>query len=156
MQETRSFRRIVVCDGGAALAELTLVLPFLLAVLIGLIEVGRFADYGIKVANAARAGVQYGAQNISTASDAAGMRSAAVNDTQSVSGLTVTAKNYCTCADGSADAGCVIATCSATHRIVYVEVDTVGKLPSLFNYPGIPASLKTITVTRSAIMRVAE
>ena len=135
---------------------MTLALPFLLAILIGLIEVGRFSDYTIRVANAARAGVQYGAQNLSTASDNPGMISAATNDTSSATGLTITPKNYCTCADGSADPNCVSATCSTTHRIVYVEVDAVGNLNSLLNYPGIPASLKSITVTQKAIMRVAE
>lgn len=124
--------------------------------LIGFVEVGRYAEYSIKVANAARAGVQYAAQNVVAASDTAGMAAAAQSDAGSVSGLAVQGTNFCTCADGSADPGCVVATCAATHRVVYARVDTSGTLQSLFAFPGLPSNLTSITVTGHAIMRVDE
>lgn len=158
MRNRRTIRTLCGDDEGAALAELALVIPFLMLLLVGIVEVGRFAEYSIRVANAARAGVQYGAQNLATASDKAGMESAATTDTQSVAGMTATATTaYCACADGTtANCATAIASCSANHRIVYVRVDTTGTLQSLLNYPGLPASLKTITVKGLAIMRVAE
>ena len=162
MKTRRSLRSIVLADDAAALAEMAFVIPLLMVLLVGIIEVGRFAEYSIRIANAARAGVQYGAQNLGTASDKSGMETAATNDTQSVSGLTATATTaYCTCADGTADANCgtptsTPAACSTNHRLVYVRVDTSGTLASLLSYPGLPDALKTITVSSFAIMRVAE
>jgi Flp pilus assembly protein TadG len=158
MKRIRALREMFGADDGAALAELAFVIPLLMVLLVGIIEVGRFAEYSIRVANAARAGVQYGAQNLTTAGDKAGMESAATNDTQSVTGMTATATTaYCTCADGTAS-NCLDTTAcpSPSHRIVYVRVDTTGTLPSLLNYPGLPDELKTITVKGLAIMRVAE
>jgi Flp pilus assembly protein TadG len=143
-------------ERGSALAETAIVAPLLALFLIGFVEVGRYADYSIKVANAARAGVQYAAQNVTTSASSGAIAAAAQADASSIPGLTVTGSNFCTCADGSADAGCVPDTCAANHRIVYARVDASGTLQSLFNFPGLPASLSSITVTRSAVMRVAE
>src|SRR5580704_13108987 len=71
----RSVSRAREC--GQSLIELAFVIPFLL--LVGIIEIGRFAFYSIVVANAARAGAQYGAQSLATAADTTGI-STAVTD----------------------------------------------------------------------------
>jgi len=48
--------------GGAAV-ELALILPILVTLVLGAIDFGRFVSLYIAVANAARAGAQYGAMN---------------------------------------------------------------------------------------------
>lgn len=158
MRKPFSLPRLMSADEGTAAVELALAAPMLLALMLGTVEVGRYADYSLKVTNAARAGVQYGAQNLATASDSAGITAAALADAQSMSGLTATTRTFCTCADGSADANCVVATCPAAtnHRIVYVQVNTAGTLSSLLNYSGLPSALQSISVSGLAIMRVAE
>ena len=88
-------------QAGSATAELIVVMPLLLLILTATIEVGRFADYAIKLGNAARAGVQFGAQNISSAVQVAAIQSAARADAQNPS-LNVTSTLSCICADGSA------------------------------------------------------
>jgi Flp pilus assembly protein TadG len=143
------------CEGTATV-EFALVAPLLILLMLGLVEVGRYADYALKVSNAARAGVQYGAQNLANAASTSGIEAAALADAQGVPGLSAVASTYCTCADGSADSGCVVATCSANHRVVYVRVATIGTLPSIFTYAGLVPALKSITVSGLAIMRVAE
>lgn len=47
--------------------EMAIALPILLLLLLGVIEVGRYAQLAILVADAARAGALYGAQNLATA-----------------------------------------------------------------------------------------
>jgi Flp pilus assembly protein TadG len=148
-------RRLATDDDGAALTEIVIVLPLLVLLLIALVEVGRYGNYMIVVGNAARAGVQYGAQNLVTAANLTAMQNSALNDAQGVSGITATASNYCECADGSAST-CLPTDCSTSHRIVYVQVLTTGTMPSLTNFSGLPASLKTITVQGKAVMRVAQ
>lgn len=148
-------RAAVLNDDGTALAEIAVILPMLVLLLVGLVEVGRFGNYAIMAGNAARAGVQYGSQNLVTAADIAGMQTTALNDAQHASGLTATASNYCECADGTASS-CLSTDCPTSHRIVYVQVLTTGTLPTITNYSGLPAILRTITVHGKAVMRVAQ
>ncbi len=71
---------------GQASVELALSLPLLLMMFLVVVETGRAFYIAISVANAARAGVQYGAQSLSTAADNAGMQAAAANDAPNLSG----------------------------------------------------------------------
>ena len=149
-------RSLAGCESGSALAEMAVVLPLLVLVLLALIEVGRFGDYTVRAGNAARAGVQYGAQNTTAALDLTGMQNAATSDASAGAGFSATASNYCQCSDGSASPNCLPSDCASSHRIVFVEVDTTGTFGSLTNFAGLPASLRTITVHGKAVMRVAQ
>ncbi|MGC1905812.1 MAG: TadE/TadG family type IV pilus assembly protein, partial [Candidatus Acidiferrum sp.] len=56
--------KILSTRSGQTVVELALLLPFLLMLVIGVTEIGRYAYYDILVANAARAGAAYGAQGL--------------------------------------------------------------------------------------------
>jgi Flp pilus assembly protein TadG len=140
---------------GQSLVELALVLPILLMLLVGIIEIGRFAYYSILVSNAARAGAQYGAQGLATAADTLGIQTAAQND--GLASLGVTSKQLCGCTGNSLDA-CPTTppapTCGApNHPLVYVQVKATGTFNPLFNYPGLPGA---IPVNSTEQMRVAQ
>jgi len=142
-------------DAGSALVELTMIAPLLLLLLLSLIEVGRIADYAIKVGNAARAGVQFGAQNEATAGDTQGMQNAANADAQ-IAGLTATAApTFCQCADGTAST-CQQGDCAATHRLQWVQVTCTGTFSTGLHTAFVPASLENITISQTALMRVAQ
>lgn len=136
---------------GQAIAELALIAPLVLILLIGAAEVARYANFSILVANAARAGVQYGSQNLVTATDTAGMQSAAQADAQDA-GMTATASSYCICANGTAST-CQSADCPNSHRLTYVKVDTSETYQSMLHYPGITPSLQ---IKGHAVMRVVQ
>ncbi len=167
-------------QSGQSFIELALVLPFLLVLAIGVIELGRYAYISILVGNAARAGSAYGAQSLPQASPGNGLAicEAASNDFQgsvvACTGfngsyqstgpngtLNVTISNTCGCDSGGTvtTAGCTsdvnptAGTCAAGHWVVMINVNASGTFNSLFNYPGIPTS---ITVSRTSTMRVAE
>jgi len=141
-------------ESGQTILEVALLTPVLLLLAVGIIEIGRYAYYSILVANAARAGAQYGAQSLATAADTAGIRTAAENDGQNVAGLTVTTQQECGCTGSSIGSSCPAISCSfPNHALVYVKVSTSGKFNSLFKYPGIPTS---ITVNTTELMRVAQ
>jgi Flp pilus assembly protein TadG len=141
-------------ESGQTILEVALLTPVLLLLAVGIIEIGRYAYYSILVANAARAGAQYGAQSLATAADTAGIRTAAENDGQNVAGLTVTTQQECGCTGSSISSTCPATSCSSpNHALVYVKVSTTGKFNSLFKYPGIPTS---ITVNSTELMRVAQ
>jgi Flp pilus assembly protein TadG len=142
-------------EAGSAIVEFVITAPLLLLLLLGLVDAGRAADYALKVGNAARAGVQFGAQNEATAGDTQGMENAANADAQIPSLTSVAAPTFCQCADGTASA-CQQGDCAASHRLQWVEVTSTGTFSTGLNIPLIPPSLQTITISQTAIMQVAQ
>jgi len=160
--------RTLSLQSGQALVELAFVVPMLLLLALGVIEIGRYAYVAILVGNAARAGAAFGSQSHAQAGQSANITTAADNDFQSngqpISALTSVASTFsCGCDSGGTitpspvgtNATCFVVganTCpGGGHWVVTVSVTATGKFNSLFNYPGIP---KSITVTRLAQMRV--
>jgi Flp pilus assembly protein TadG len=137
---------------GSALVELALTAPILIMLIIGVAEFGRFAYMSIEVANAARAGVQYGAQNHITASDTTGMRNAAIADAANVPGISATPQHSCKCLNGTAST-CLPTDCTGSQIVEFVQVDTTATVTPMFNYPGVSRSL---TLNGRAIMRVEQ
>jgi Flp pilus assembly protein TadG len=152
-------------QSGQSLLEVALLTPLLLTLLLGSIELGRYAYISILVGNAARAGAAYGAESLGRSADTAGITAAADNDFQNngqnVSSLAVSSSTSCGCdSNGSiTPAICSTAlnstagTCTSGHWVVMVSVTASGTFNSLFNYPGIPTS---VTVSNTATLRVAQ
>lgn len=140
---------------GQALVELALVLPILVSMLAGTAVVGIIAYASIEVTNAALAGVSYGAQNHTTASDSANIILAATQDASNISKISATTSISCTCSDGTAITCATAGTsCVSPARIIEsVTVNTSAPITTGFNFPGIAS---TITLTGSATMRVEE
>lgn len=135
-------------ERGTSLLEMGLLLPALLLLLLGIIDVGRYAQFNIEVANAAHAGAQYGAQSPITAADTTGIANAAVNDAQNILTTAQVSSSACTC-NGPAGAMCAF-TCSSADSVTYVQVTTTGTFRSLFGYVGVPSS-----VSKTVNMRVS-
>ncbi len=149
---------------GVSVTELALVFPLSLVLFIGILDFGRVYYSAIAVSHAARAGVQYGAQDNVKSGDFAGMRQAASDALGDVSNFTVTACRYCRCADGtgsctscnaggdgcSTGSGC-LGTCSSDAPQVFVQVTVDKVFTTLFPYPGLPS---TADLNRIATMRV--
>src|SRR4029077_4635128 len=94
-------RRVAHSECGQSLVELALLTPILLLLVIGTVEMGRYAYLAIMVANAARAGADYGAQNPTTAGVGSqpAMVAAALADISDIASLspTATATDVCGC-----------------------------------------------------------
>jgi Flp pilus assembly protein TadG len=147
---------------------MAVILPLLLIMVLGIVEIGRYAYLSILVGNAARAGAAYGAQHLGNSNDTPGIIQAAKNDYlgngQDPSTLTVTTSPSCGCDDGAGNvtpdtnAACFpanpsLGTCSSgEHWVVNVSVTASATYQGLFGYPGIPSS---ISVTKTAKMRAA-
>ena len=166
--ENIRFGKVLRGDAGTSLLEFALVLPILLLLFLGVIEIGRYAEMSIQVASAARAGAQYGAQSLATAGDSLGIQTAALRDSQVVAcgGQTVNCLNVfppnqgqtyvlCGCSStGDVPGSTCPASCTPpAQQLVYVQVNAQGIFQELFNYPGIPSP---ITVNGVAQMRVAQ
>jgi Flp pilus assembly protein TadG len=164
-RHTARVRGILRSQSGQSLVEVALLTPILLALLVGGIELGRYAYISILVGNAARSGAAYGAQSLPQSVDTADIQTAADNDFQNngqnVSALAVTSSTSCGCDDAGTltSASCSVTanssagTCAAGHWVVMVSVTASGTFHSLFSYPGIPT---TLTVSKTATLRVAQ
>jgi Flp pilus assembly protein TadG len=139
------------CESGTSMIEFALVLPVLVFLLIGLIEVGRYTFFSILAANAARAGAQYGMQDPSHAQDTSGMQTAALNDGQNLSQFSVPTAKCQVSVSGGALGDCSNSSVPTAGTVYYVKVTVTGTFKSLLSYPGIPTN---VPVTGSAVMRV--
>ena len=143
--------RLIREQTGGALVEMAILAPFLILMMLGVVDVGRFMYDGILVGNSARAGAQYGAQNLKFALDGTGMQQAAKNDANLTS-LTVLPTHMCVCADGTSST-CQPSDCPyPNHRLTYVSVDASDTFTTLLKYPGLP---QTVAINRTVVMQVS-
>ena len=143
-------RRFFRATGGAAALELAIVAPVALMMLMGAWDFGRALQVSSRLANAAYAGAQYGAQDADHAADAAGIESAALDDAGDRSvGVTVTAARACECPDGVPIA-CSASCGAAGDPQLYVTVLVESDHETLFPYPFIENPMR---LSRQAVMR---
>ena len=147
-QAIRNLRR---SDVGTALVELAVVLPLLILLAIGAAEFGRIFFAAITVANAARAGAQFGAQKFQSG-NSVGMTLAAQNEAGDVGTIANFPSRFCRCPDGTAPPCTGVgATCGSDGAVqVFVKDSAVKTITMILKYPGLPDSVK---VQRTAVFR---
>lgn len=134
----KTIRRTSRNESGQSLVETALVLPVLLTLLIGVVEMARIARAGISVANAAKAGAQYATQNGYTAQDSSGIATAAQNESTNLT-VSTTSSFSCTCSDGSAST-CANTDCANSHLEQTVTINTQAIVTPVVRLPGLPTS----------------
>jgi len=137
---------------GEALVEMAIVLPLLTLLLLGAFDMGMAAYTSIEVSNAALAGVQYGAQNATTAGDVTGIQNAAAADASNIALGQTSASHTCICADGSAST-CKPTDCSGSAIVTVLTVQTQATFTPFFHIPVIPTSF---TIRGQAIQKVMQ
>jgi Flp pilus assembly protein TadG len=139
-------------ETGGALVEVAIGVSVCMTLVIGAAELGRVAYAGIEVSDAARAGVQYGAQSRTNAADLPNVTTAATQDAPDVKGMTATASYFCVCSNGNTST-CAVTDCSTSRIIEYVQVKTAATVDPQIYIPGLPKSYK---LTGKAVMRVEQ
>src|SRR5688572_2923197 len=135
-------------ERGIAVTETALLVPLLLLLAVGVAEFGRVFYTAITLSNAARAGVQYGAQNNAKSGDFAGMALAARQEATNLGTISATGQRFCRCPDGTI-VNCITGTCSGIGAPeIYVQVTTQFTFRTLASYPGVP---NTVPLTRVAV-----
>jgi Flp pilus assembly protein TadG len=140
---------------GSSTAELALILPVMIGLLLGALDYARVFYSAQAVTHAVGQGAMYGAQSVTFSQDTAGMVSAATAAASDISGFNATAARSCTCWSASAGTETAMGTCTSTCTSpsvvrIYVTVAGTGVFNTFINYPGIPT---TITISRTARMR---
>lgn len=132
---------------GQSVVEIALTAPILALLLVATADFARVFYASIEVANAARAGVQYGVQNYNTGVDYTGMKKYAEADGQNVPGLSASASEFCQC--GGTTVVCSPAQCSQPQ--IFVQVTATATFNTMLHYPGMRSS---IPLSSTAVMEV--
>lgn len=136
-------------EHGGSLIELSLLLPMLMLLFVGAVDLGRAYYLAIEVSRAAQAGTIYG---IRDPTDISGMETASDAGASNLSNASATATYGCECSDGSAsDALCGSPPTCTYNYVSYVDVVTSAQYVPIFIYPGLPS---TLTISREVRMRV--
>lgn len=130
-------RLLLDCDG-ASILETAFIVPLLLLLAMGAVDLGRAYCMAIEVTSAAHAGALYG---VSNPTDASGMISAANLNAGGLQNLQTTAVYGCECSDGSSSvAECSYVPACPYNYVNYVSVTSTTTFAPLMKYPGIPGS----------------
>lgn len=132
--------------GGAAV-ELAVVFPVLVLLFIGAVDYGRLFYTSIAVANAARAGAEWGARDTENG-DIAKINVFAQADGNEAGTLTLNSRKYCECAGVAGS--CTAACAGGAAPEVFFEVIASRSVAMSLPYPGLP---NAITVSRKATFR---
>jgi Flp pilus assembly protein TadG len=144
-------------EAGQALLEMALVMPLFALLLVGAAELARVAFAAIEVANAARAGAQYGAQSPFYSQDTTGITNAAENDANDIyaikpTNFSVTSAISYICSDGTATVSSPPSCSSSTATVEQIlTVNTQGTFDPLFHIQGMASSF---TLRGQAIQKV--
>ena len=143
-RQLKWFRR---SSRGGAAVELAVITPLLVLLAIGVMDYGRVFFTSIAVANAARAGSEWGAFDNNRPLQQTAIQNFAMSDAQEF-GITVNAQRVCKCGD---TVGSCTASCGAYGEArVFVVVTATKSVAMLLPYPGLPS---TIAVSRTATFR---
>ena len=142
--------RALQADRGSSILETAIVLPILLLLVMGVVDIGRAIYLANEVAGAAHAGALYGSVH---ASDTTNMVNAAKLNGPDVPGLIVNASWGCECWDGSSpSANCSSTPSCSTNVVYYATVNASALYSTLFPWKGIQSSFP---LSSSATMRSA-
>ncbi len=117
----RRWRALMACEQGISAVEFGLTAPFLMALMLGLMDFGAAGIHRMQMANSVRAGLQYAMVRRPLEGDLSAIEAAVDNAAPAASGRrTRTVALYCQCPDGTATA--CSATCATGDRSSYVSI----------------------------------
>ena len=148
----KSIDGILRNSAGNMTIEFGFVILFMVTLAVGAYDFGNLGYQKIAITNAARAGSQYGVQDMSTAEDTDGMIQAARNDiNDTANALDISADNYYFCPSQGEVADESILCDDGTYSYFYVEVTVEDEIELMLSYPFV-ASPQVVASTN--IMRV--
>ena len=136
---------------GSAAVETAAVLPFLMLLAVGTIDLGRVAYATVYVTSAAANGAQYGSRSIDSANDSEGVRNAALLDNQGYSANAL-AKLSSTYNFTSTNPAVTSSVSTDEFGNRYIRVTTSYTFPTLLRYPGLPQNVAMTSAVSMPIL----
>lgn len=167
-ETSKHFRRRKRGMAGHGAVELAIALPLLMVFVFGAGDFGRIFYAAISVANAAEAGALYGSYTVGNSLDTTGISTAVTNDTQDLSGVTVSSTTYCECPDQSSISCNASYTCTSGGGVgvggTTLKKRLYSKVTANYSFNEVPVvqvwaygqSLlpSTVTISKQVVMRV--
>ncbi len=126
---------------GQSLAELAVVLPILLVIVLGSIDLGRVFFAYISVTNAARNGARFASADPESPDDLTGIREAALDETGDLLDSSPTNPDI------------AVTTGNDSLGRTYAEVTVTYDFDSIFPWPGLPSSVNVERTVRAMVAR---
>lgn len=139
-----AIRRLLREQRGSALVELSLCMPALVVLFLGVADYSRVFYYTCEISSAAWSGVMYAASDPSHYTDTVGIKTVANNDAQDIGTLTVNSSKFC-------QENETVVSCASTYNRVYVQVQTSKTFSPVISWPGLPSSG---SITQTVSLRV--
>ncbi len=135
---------------GTASVEMALMVPLLVIVALGAVDLGKIFYDVVSVTGAARAGLSYGSLDEGKSQDYTKITEYATADAYNVAnGISLEVGQVCKCNDGS-EIDCETGSCSEGASRLYSKVSASKTFETSLPYPGIPSSFE---ITRESYMR---
>jgi Flp pilus assembly protein TadG len=145
-------------QAGAALVEVAVLTPLLVALLLGTSAVAAVVNDSVRMAGAVHTAAAFGSQSQARAQDAAAIEAMALGELgvtldatpgadPVATSVSVTAERFCECENGQAQS-CNL-QCGTTAPLMYLRVTAVKTVSSSLSFIGLPA-----TIREQAVMRV--
>ena len=126
---------------GNVVVEFGFLVPVLMLLTLGAIELGRLGTEWTRVKHAAQAGTQFGVQDQANAANTQGMIDAARFDADDTANeLTISARRYCLCPGEVTEVQCSEKCADDNFSPMYVEVSVSQDLDALIPYFNLPIS----------------
>ena len=139
------------CRRGTSAVEFGFLAPILVMLLLGAYDFGRYGLSLMRVASAARAGVEYGMLDHSAANDIGGMTQNARDDAVDPNNeLSIVARQFCRCPNGS-EVVCSTTCGDGEYAPLFVAVTVSDTVDLLFDYPGVPGSMAVATTSEMRV-----
>jgi len=145
--------RLLGRQDGNALIEVALLLPIIILMMLAVLDYGVLLNWDLRVADSARSAAE-AATFRGFAANTALAQLVGTSSTAGIPNYSITAVNYCTCANGVGTASCSNHSSCGGYGIPnqYMKVTASATLPLLFGIKGFPLNIK---VTSVAIARTA-
>ena len=126
-------------ERGQGLVELALITPVFLILALGIFDYGRVYFAYVSVTNGARTGADYAAANPTQAADLAGIKAAALTETNELLDTSETNPSV------------AVTTGTDTNGSPYADVTMTYTFTTLFGWPGLPDSFDVQRTVRASI-----
>ncbi|ACJ27251.1 TadE-like protein [Shewanella piezotolerans WP3] len=141
---------------GVAAIEAVITLPFLILVMLLVMDFGRVMYVSITTTSAARAAAGYAAQSTNLVVDTSGIQASAQQEANDLlinnaneQAVDVSSKRICKCPGSITEVSCTSNLCAAELQI-FIEVTASRDFRTVVEYPFIP---NDIPISRTAIIR---
>lgn len=128
-------------DRAQSMVEFALVAPFLIILMLGVIDYGRVYFAYVSVTNGARTGADFASGSLTNAADITGIQNAALAETLELVNTSPTNPQVS------------VQTSTDSQGRLYADVTMQYTFTTIFPWPGLPSSMDVVRTVRS---RVAE